>query len=723
MDRYPRFGYSSGDGHFSTNPSFQQPQAPFHQHQFSGYSDASGEFLTHGSHFALDHVIDPLEDFDDVDADGNARLTHDQTATLETEFGIDPKPKTEQKSEIAKKLHLGLPRVNVKCPSSVLILSCDSLLTSQNWYQNRRAKAKYQKNVKDREGCSIDGATTTPERTFGMSEFETQHFGERSSLEPTLQAPQPLPHGVDLGHLAGPLDGFDFGLDPEPENADLHQDGPAFELGLGTAMSSEHAHSATDSWPGDDYSTSLPRPFVTPTMVNQASNNHSPQSSNSMPAYDASYNQLQKGFDPASISFYNGSMGNTGYPAHHLANDSSDVDLAHYLTPPHEPHALTWMSEDMDARRPSETSDLANTFASNCHVRGLTRTTTDPLTIQTVHDVSTPLLTPDISPAEAVGQALPFRGDLAARRKAQRPAPLHRPSASRSQSYGALPSMSPRGKNAPHTLRTSQSQSVLNGRVSKPSSAHASPRHHHTQFETRPHRDGRGGSISLSNGAATSLVDLAPFPPPSSAGSTQSYQQWSRQDPSLAFSGPQFYSNPTAFSSVPDLTVNTAQPPSGNFQDAYDTVKHAQQNIFDCPQSAPSHQTTFDFSVSPVSQADSATSSTWLPSHPSDVDYGIEVPSSRRSDHSAHNSFSSSTYQPPFAPKTHFGILPGNTPSLGSSSQHLLNFASVGSQPAPEFKTELETKPGQIFVKPTAKDFNFSNSTPRDFNNSNGKKK
>ena len=160
------------------------------------------------------------------------------------------------------------------------------------------------------------------------------------------------------------------------------------------------------------------------------------------------------------------------------------------------------------------------------------------------------------------------------------------------------------------------------------------------------------------------------------------------------------------FSSVPDLSTSVGQRSSSDLQNLWDRARPLQPSNFNYLQSALSHQTTFSFPECGLVPSDPINCPPWLPSQPYVVDYASDVVSAQ---HSSTNSLSSSAYQPPFAPKTHFKTLSAH-PSLTS-----LSLASVGAPPIIEFKTELETRTGQIFVKLTAKEFNFCNSTPKEF--------
>ena len=539
----------------------------------------------------------------------------------------------------------------------------------------------------------------------------------------------PVHGGFDFGQLGGSMSGFDFGLDSRDEGTGHMHDAAQYSDGLATAISPQTSQSVSATWLANSVMPTVPQPFAAPSIVQQSSSKHSPQSSDGLLSYEATHEQLNKKFDAATIGIYHNSIANLGLNTHPVNVTSPDVDFAHYLTPPHEPPALPWMNDEQAGRRTSDSSELASDFANNCQVRqpslglAMAESTVNPSSVLFPFDASTPTLTPDVSPVQGPEIPSPLVGDLATRRKAQRPAPLVRPQPNRSVSHGAPPSMSPRARTQNHSLRTSQSHSVLNGRVSKPGSGHASPRHQQTQFDIRPGRDGHRGHNSISSGAGGTSIDLGSLAQPSSAASNQSYHSWLQRESGMTTTHHPFYNNTSAFSSVPDLSVHKAHAQDMSIQHMRDGMTDLQAFEFGCPQSAPSHQTTFQFPEATPAQGNQMVAHAWVPSQPHALEFSIEPSNLPLANQSAHNSFSNAAYQPPFAPKTHMGILPGDL-TLGSSAQHpLLTYGSTVPPPPTEFKTELETKPGQIFVKPTAKDFNFSNSTPKDFNTSSGKRK
>ncbi|MCJ1394045.1 hypothetical protein MMC18_006923 [Xylographa bjoerkii] len=80
-------------------------------------------------HQSLEYNVPHPREAEEPDPSSRPRLTTEQTNILETKFQQDPKPPTNTKKDLAQKIGLTLDKVN-------------------NWYQNRRAKAKNaRKNV------------------------------------------------------------------------------------------------------------------------------------------------------------------------------------------------------------------------------------------------------------------------------------------------------------------------------------------------------------------------------------------------------------------------------------------------------------------------------------------------------------------------------------------------------------------------------------------------
>lgn len=497
-----------------------------------------------------------------------------------------------------------------------------------------------------------------------------------------------------------------------------------YSSAISSTITPQHRVGMNPLWPNDDFTASVPRPFANATAVRNRSTNHSPQSSNGVPAYEGEVDQVQKSsFDPTSIHMYHDLLTDNL-----STQDLTSSDAGFLMTPPTDTPILPWMANELHSRRDSDSSDLANNFASNLQMQqagiglGVSAATISPPNVYHSSLNTPPVLTPDISPDQATAKSM-SGFDLASRRKVQRPEPLMRPSAERSHSYGAPSTMSPRQREPSHGLKSSKSSTVLSGRVSKPSSASASPRHFQTQFEARRPSAVHACGVGDENAPALSTGNFASFAqvsPATSVHSASGYWEASGTPP------PQLYGNPNAYSSVPDLSA--AVPQSGTLfaQHLSSRQRPQQPSDYDAPQSAPSHQSTFNLPDSPSLHGEAFTDQNWpVSQYPTGGELTLvapQIPVARSNGHAGAHSFGGAGYQPPFAPKVHPGFLTGQS-YFPAWTQHQLGFGQPQPQPERDFKVELETKPDQIFVKTSSGEFNFANSTPKDYNSPNGKKK
>ena len=527
---------------------------------------------------------------------------------------------------------------------------------------------------------------------------------------------------MDLG-----FQGFDFGLDTTVGNNEhvqevLNLPGSGYSSAISSAISPHTGVAVNQVWPANDTTkTSVPKPFAKPVTIQNGSTGHSPQSSNGMPAYDGSVDHVSKAtFDATSIHMYHDLL-TDNLPTHDLTSS----DGAFLMTPPTDTPTLPWLANEYHSRRTSDSSELANNFASNLHMQqpgvGLGVTTTVSPSNMFRSSLSTPpVLTPDISPDQATAKST-SGFDLAARRNAQRPEPLVRPTAERSHSYGGPPTASPRQRVPSHALKSSKSSTVLSGRVSKPGSASNSPRHLQSHLDFRrpsavPSCGPRDENIHPTN--VNNFASFAQISPAASVHSASSYWEASGAP------APQIYGNPSGYSSVPDLSAAAMQHQSSLSQQVSVRREHSQPLDYDTPQSAPSHQTTFNLPESPSIHGEAFSGQQWpISDFPSALNViAPQLPGTRSNYHSSSQTFGGSGYQPPFAPKVHPGFLNAQS-YFPPWSQQPVGYNQSPAQPERDFKVELETKPDQIFVKTSSNEFNFANSTPVDYKSPGGKKK
>src|SRR2546421_3552188 len=108
-------------------------------------------FLGHShSDFAdFAHHASMMDEYDEgAEPSTRPRLTKDQVDVLESQFKAQPKPNSNVKRQLAVQTNLTLPRVAVSSPNILCNFKTDLV---QNWFQNRRAKAKQQKKQEEFE--------------------------------------------------------------------------------------------------------------------------------------------------------------------------------------------------------------------------------------------------------------------------------------------------------------------------------------------------------------------------------------------------------------------------------------------------------------------------------------------------------------------------------------------------------------------------------------------
>jgi hypothetical protein len=78
------------------------------------------------------------------------RLAKDEVELLEREFLKNPKPADTLKRELAEQMAVDVSRINVRAPiKGWLCLPSYTDRPAQNWFQNRRAKAKQMKRAEE----------------------------------------------------------------------------------------------------------------------------------------------------------------------------------------------------------------------------------------------------------------------------------------------------------------------------------------------------------------------------------------------------------------------------------------------------------------------------------------------------------------------------------------------------------------------------------------------
>lgn len=115
-----------------SEPTFPEPEPDYSfPTSFTEYQQQPHNSLSDGidGNLFLDHISLHVprsmmsEDFEDVDGESKPRLTQAQITTLEEEFSVQAKPRTEYKKILADRLRLDMQRVNVSVLDSTGYLS------------------------------------------------------------------------------------------------------------------------------------------------------------------------------------------------------------------------------------------------------------------------------------------------------------------------------------------------------------------------------------------------------------------------------------------------------------------------------------------------------------------------------------------------------------------------------------------------------------------------
>src|SRR5277367_3774169 len=127
-------------------------QAPIHYPQHTSQPQHLERYFLGHSHsdFAdFAHHASIMDEYEDgTEPSTRPRLTKDQVDVLESQFQAQPKPNSNVKRQLAVQTNLTLPRVAVSLKILSATFKTDWL---QNWFQNRRAKAKQQKKQEEFE--------------------------------------------------------------------------------------------------------------------------------------------------------------------------------------------------------------------------------------------------------------------------------------------------------------------------------------------------------------------------------------------------------------------------------------------------------------------------------------------------------------------------------------------------------------------------------------------
>lgn len=704
------------------NPS-QHPSAPLQMLRRESYNTMTdgmtGPAVGAAGH-AQGQLVSPMEEVEELDTSSRPRLTQEQIAILEDQFKGKPKPGTEFKKHLASQIGLSLQRVN-------------------NWYQNRRAKARHQRPQERR----FDVLPADPNAQWGSSNmgFADFHRGQDQF------------HDVALSHQ---IPSGEFMAIPSDDPAQLSK---SYSPDLDRILDPSRSSGSTDIVDsGPENATAKAESRTSPSANHPAD----PKSSFSlMPEWDVSnvsnwipevdlalhnehFMAIQDSFSPYPHAMYQNSLEgfSGGNPScHTFGTTSSSEGEPGLMTPPPKTSPMPSLPADSQLRRGSNSSELAN---------GLnTIRLQQPLPRQGVYeDMFCPPATPSLAPGVDHSPRVPQsqsgatgsptalslnsgaikissvpRIDLASRRKRPRPATL-RPDVQRSQSYAGPLTTSPTSKvpsfglgPSPSVRRiksTGQNMNAVSGsRVSKSGlgSAQMSPRNFQSYLDaaglSRPHVSNRQNT-DASQASAPNFTPLTPLSP---AKMELQPEVWQNYSPYVRPSAPGWDNNHAlSTSNVYEASAEVASPPITPFNmDAFPRIfasRSLQDSLYHCPQSAPPQQTTF-FGDSP-NPAGSNNQPNWL------------VPSSAMPPEGYRDDSSMSMRRPMHMPQMGYqepqlqfaGNYSHGLPSMGLVSS---NFFSSSPPPRKDLEIQVNLIPKPQGAPLARKEYQFNHTTPKDF--------
>ncbi|KAL8802301.1 MAG: hypothetical protein Q9200_006629 [Gallowayella weberi] len=680
---------------------FQAPLVAFNEDSYGTTTEQTPTPKIISTHPIHRPIIPSLEEAAEAeDTSTRPRLTQEQIAVLEDNFKSKPKPGTDFKKQLATRIGLSLQRVN-------------------NWYQNRRAKARHQRPQERR----FDVLTNDHPSAFwstGDSMFPDYTSG-LMDISPQVSPPAAHPPAVDYISIPRSEDAPDPALNFRTELDMFHE-----------CMSS----TATDSdiSPNGDLPRSLGFPGSNSLAMAKNPVSQAPDwslqdwamESHTGPQFpDESLALLQ-----ANQSAFSQAMYQSSAEGYHIGNvscqtfatsSSSDGEQASLMTPPPRTSPLPFSPQDLFDGRESLTADLANNLHT-IHLRQSQSSmgfSAEPTEVPALSAPHTPDGTPPAPPQlhidatmmhsdppseSTLGDSHTPRLDIASRRKRPRPAAL-RPESQRSVSYGPM-TLSPTarvpslGLGKPASVRriksTGNGLNSGNGRIQKPGVAAApiSPRNFHS-LSTNDFLNQNTRSANTSSQNMTPLTPLSPvtMDPKSRAWSGH----WAQDEDNTT---------PTAHDAEAHITSPPITPYDALFQPSFGQAVH--QNAYHWPpQSAPPQQTTF-FDSPPMP-----------PTNFSHVNWQTPtaVPLPRY-----HEESSQQMMRPPLM--NNYGYLdlqPLPSQHLAYQQMAFYQPPFVGSSPPQkEIEIQVQVIPAPEGLPQSKKNYTFNHTTPKDFSNAEG---
>ncbi|KAL8703382.1 MAG: hypothetical protein Q9201_003438 [Fulgogasparrea decipioides] len=639
-------------------------------------------------------VIPSLEEAAEAeDTSTRPRLTQEQIAVLEDNFKSKPKPGTDFKKQLATSIGLSLQRVN-------------------NWYQNRRAKARHQRPQERR----FDVLPNDPSALWSPVDLA---FPDYSSgfldHSPQLSSPSDHPPAVDYLSIHTKSENG-----PDPSSS-FHPELDMFQGYLNPAAIEHDISPVTDGL----YSQTLPEAsnldmakLVTPQVQAWGMQDWTPESQNGtqfiddgLAALQASQNAFSQAMYQSSIEGYH--VGNLSCQTFATAS-SSDGEQPSLMTPPPRTSPLPFVPQD---RRESVSAELASDF-NTIHLQqsqssvGFVGESADSAVSATHTPDGTPPAPPQLHlDANAmhsqplsdpmVNSLGPPRLDIASRRKRPRPAAL-RPEAQRSVSYGPMtlsptvriPSLGVSKQASVRRIKsTGNGLNSGNGRIQKPgmTAAPVSPRN----FQSLSSNDFLTKNAQVTNAPAQNITPLTPLSP----------LAMEHQAPAWLAHWAQEHDQPTP--TAPDAEARVTSPPVTPYDTGFQSFA-APQPAFHCPpQSAPPQQTAFF--DSPPMPPNNFNHLSW------------QVPSST-SIHGYHEEPTNQIMRPPMIPPGGlFNLQP--VPSQHHMYQQMGLFQQPfleSSPPQKEIEIQVQVIPAPEGLPQSRKTYTFNHTTPKDFSDAEG---
>ena len=547
-----------------------------------------------------------------IDAARGPRLTQDQLAQLELEFARNFKPNTDYKRGLAERMGVDYSKVTVGRPVLVLL----PLLTwYQNWFQNRRAKAKHEGHAQQRSDRSLQDIHSS----YGSAPVDYRRISD--SHDPAnFSSPEQAPIvSDDLGSAVG----FSCLSDVSQPFYSHHSSIPISQgFDTSTTFSPDNANTGNlesyAGWPGtsvciDDKLPTSSVQEISPLGLMSAS-----------PSVHSSYLDLSHGNPqwhppPMYNTMVGGQLGGNPSSQSFATSASEEGEQISFITPPQETSPLPGAHQDrvQHDRQASNSSELAE----NLNIVHLQQSNTSiglqgsgNSTSGQYQNNPTGLPTPEVSPDTAAPK-LPFASghDLASRRKRPRPAALQ-PEPNRAVSFAGQSTNSPglrvsppvSGKISPvrRVKSTGNPLTVMTGRVKKSGTtvAQMSPRNLESCFkvasipEDQPKAEKHSPNRQTSGTSGNSIA--APSPNHSDQHPQAAWPELATQVPlpssSWQHGASEIVHDPTLPSEA-GWPVQQTEYTNVNFGFSIPQSSHAPSLTYHLPpQSAPSHVTTFD---------------------------------------------------------------------------------------------------------------------------------